>query len=188
MVAFDYRQALEIRDALARHGVRYLFIGKSGAILLGFPTRRRTPICSSIRSPENGLALVAAVRELGFALTEEQAARDRAGQGLRPAQERSLRPRPGLRAGRDRAIRGCLEAPRRGGRLPGMPPRRHHREQGGRRTASRTARVASAAALVPRVLEAASAVLRKRSLAREGWEVHGVRIEPMYRANSDRPG
>ena len=37
MAAFEYRQALEIRDALARHGVRYLFIGKSGAILLGFP-------------------------------------------------------------------------------------------------------------------------------------------------------
>ncbi len=37
MAAFDYRQAEEIRDAFARHGVRYLFIGKSGAILLGFP-------------------------------------------------------------------------------------------------------------------------------------------------------
>src|SRR5881628_2636782 len=37
MAAFEYRQAQEIRDAFARHGVRYLFIGKSGAILLGFP-------------------------------------------------------------------------------------------------------------------------------------------------------
>ena len=37
MAAFEYRQAEEIRDAFARHGVRYLFIGKSGAILLGFP-------------------------------------------------------------------------------------------------------------------------------------------------------
>jgi hypothetical protein len=34
---FDYPQALDIRDAMARHHVRYLFIGKSGAILLGFP-------------------------------------------------------------------------------------------------------------------------------------------------------
>lgn len=33
MGAFDYRQASDIRDALARHGVRYLFIGKSGAVL-----------------------------------------------------------------------------------------------------------------------------------------------------------
>lgn len=37
MGAFEYRQAEEVRDAFARHGVRYLFIGKSGAILLGFP-------------------------------------------------------------------------------------------------------------------------------------------------------
>jgi hypothetical protein len=32
MGAFEYRQAQEIRDTFARHGVRYLFIGKSGAI------------------------------------------------------------------------------------------------------------------------------------------------------------
>ena len=35
MAAFTYLQAEEIRDALRRHGVRYLFIGKSGAILHG---------------------------------------------------------------------------------------------------------------------------------------------------------
>ena len=34
---FDYGQAEEIREAFALHGVRFLFIGKSGAILLGFP-------------------------------------------------------------------------------------------------------------------------------------------------------
>ena len=33
MGAFEYQQAEEIRDALARQGVRYLFIGKSGAII-----------------------------------------------------------------------------------------------------------------------------------------------------------
>ena len=33
MPACDYRQAEEIRDAFARHNVRYLFIGKSGAVL-----------------------------------------------------------------------------------------------------------------------------------------------------------
>jgi hypothetical protein len=30
MAAFEYRQALKIRDACARHQVKYLFIGKSG--------------------------------------------------------------------------------------------------------------------------------------------------------------
>jgi hypothetical protein len=34
---FEYLQAEEIRDAFARNEVRYLFLGKSGAILLGFP-------------------------------------------------------------------------------------------------------------------------------------------------------
>ena len=29
--------AQEIRDALARHGVRYLLTGKAAALLLGFP-------------------------------------------------------------------------------------------------------------------------------------------------------
>jgi hypothetical protein len=37
MGAFEYRQAREIRDCFQRHGIRYLFLGKSGAILLGFP-------------------------------------------------------------------------------------------------------------------------------------------------------
>jgi len=37
MGVFEYRQAEEVRDAFARHKIRYLFLGKSGAILLGFP-------------------------------------------------------------------------------------------------------------------------------------------------------
>jgi len=37
MPAFEYRQAEEIRATFARHQIRYLFLGKSGAILLGFP-------------------------------------------------------------------------------------------------------------------------------------------------------
>jgi len=37
MAAFEYRQAEEIRDVFARREVRFLFIGKSGAIILGYP-------------------------------------------------------------------------------------------------------------------------------------------------------
>ena len=73
MRAFDYRQAQEIRDVLSRHGVRYLFIGKSGAILLGFPDTTQDADLFVDRSPENGGALVSALTELGFVLTEEQA-------------------------------------------------------------------------------------------------------------------
>lgn len=73
MAAFEYRQAQEIRDALKRHSVRYLFIGKSGAILLGFPDTTQDADLLVDRSPENGRALVNALRELGFALTDEHA-------------------------------------------------------------------------------------------------------------------
>src|SRR5574341_471786 len=73
MAAFDYRQAEEIRDALARHRVRYLFIGKSGAILLGFPDTTQDADLYVERSTDNGRALVQALRELGFTLTEDQA-------------------------------------------------------------------------------------------------------------------
>jgi hypothetical protein len=72
MAAFDYRQAQEIRDALARHGVRYLFIGKSGAVLLGFPDTTQDADLFVDKSRDNGLALTAALREIGFGLTEEQ--------------------------------------------------------------------------------------------------------------------
>ncbi|HUT37181.1 MAG TPA: hypothetical protein VNE39_27110 [Planctomycetota bacterium] len=73
MGAFEYRQAEEIRNAFARRGVRYLFIGKSGAILLGYPDTTQVVELFADPSPENGRALVAALRELGFALTDPQA-------------------------------------------------------------------------------------------------------------------
>jgi len=73
MPAFEYRQAEEIRSVLQRHGVRYLFIGKSGAILLGFPDTTQDADLFVDRSPGNGRALVAALRELGFDLTAQQA-------------------------------------------------------------------------------------------------------------------
>ncbi len=72
---FEYAQAEEIRDAFARRGVRYLFLGKSGAILLGFPD---TDVFVQ-KSRENGDTLVDALGELGFALTDEQAGEIRRG-------------------------------------------------------------------------------------------------------------
>lgn len=68
MGAFEYRQAEEIRDAFSRHGVRYLFLGKSGAILLGFPDTTQDADVFPEKSPENGKAVTAALTELGFSL------------------------------------------------------------------------------------------------------------------------
>jgi hypothetical protein len=74
MAAFEYRQAQEIRDAFARRGVRYLFIGKSGAILLGFPDTTQDADVFVEKSPENGEALVQALTDLGFPLPQDQRA------------------------------------------------------------------------------------------------------------------
>jgi hypothetical protein len=74
MAAFEYRQAEEIRDAFARHGVRYLFLGKSGAILLGFPDTTQDADLFVEKTPANGRAIARALRELGFALDDAQAA------------------------------------------------------------------------------------------------------------------
>ena len=74
MGVFEYRQAQEIRDVFSRHGCRYLFIGKSGAILLGFPDTTQDADLFVEKSPENGRALVLALRELGFDLSVEQTA------------------------------------------------------------------------------------------------------------------
>ena len=76
---FEYAQAEEIRDAFGRHRVRYLFLGKSGAILLGFPDTTQDADVFVEKSPENGAALVTALSELGFALSDEQAAEIRRG-------------------------------------------------------------------------------------------------------------
>ena len=74
MAAFTYLQAEEIRDALRRHGVRYLFIGKSGAILHGFPDTTQDAVLFVQKYRENGVALVAALRDLGFEITAAQGA------------------------------------------------------------------------------------------------------------------
>jgi len=69
---FEYRQAEEVRDAFARHGVRYLFLGKSGAILLGYLDTTQDADIYPEKSPQNGTALVQALLELGFDLSKEQ--------------------------------------------------------------------------------------------------------------------
>jgi len=79
MAAFEYRQAEELKSALALHGVRYLFIGKAGAIILGFPDTTQDADLFVERSPENNRRLAAALAALGFDLSPEQA--DEIGRG-----------------------------------------------------------------------------------------------------------
>jgi len=56
----------------ARHGVRYLFFGKSGAILLGFSDTTQDVDLYVQKESENAEKLAAALSELGFRLTEKE--------------------------------------------------------------------------------------------------------------------
>ncbi|HZL71293.1 MAG TPA: hypothetical protein VFC86_02435 [Planctomycetota bacterium] len=71
---FEYRQAEEIAESFRKHGVRYLFIGKSGAILLGYPDTTQDADLFVEKSAANGRAIVESLVELGFPLTPEHRA------------------------------------------------------------------------------------------------------------------
>jgi hypothetical protein len=73
MGAFEYRHAQDLHAALSHCGVRYLFLGKSAAILLGFPDTTQDVDVFPRRSLENGQALVKALRDLVLFLTDSQA-------------------------------------------------------------------------------------------------------------------
>ena len=64
-------QAEEIARAFKDEGVDYLFIGKSGAILLGYPGTTQDVDIFPARSPENGRRIVTALRKLGFDIGPE---------------------------------------------------------------------------------------------------------------------
>ncbi len=71
---FEYRQAKELAEVLERYGVRYLFLGKGAAILLGFSDTTQDADIFVEKTPANCKALTQALRSLGFELSthEEQ--------------------------------------------------------------------------------------------------------------------
>ena len=76
---FEYAQAAEIRDSFHRSGVRYLFLGKSGAILLGYPDTTQDADLFVDKTGPNAEATVSALRGLGFELTDTEAEEIRRG-------------------------------------------------------------------------------------------------------------
>lgn len=68
---FHPLQAEEIARAFNEEGVDYLFIGKSGAILLGYPGTTQDVDIFPARSPQNGRRIVAALRKIGFDISVE---------------------------------------------------------------------------------------------------------------------
>jgi hypothetical protein len=67
---FTPAQAEELAAAFAREGVDYLFIGKSGAILLGYPETTQDVDIFLPQSPENAERVLRALRTLGFELDQ----------------------------------------------------------------------------------------------------------------------
>ncbi len=68
---FQPSQAVDIARAFDEAGVDYLFIGKSAAILLGYPAVTQDVDVFPARNPANGARIIAALRKLGFPLDAE---------------------------------------------------------------------------------------------------------------------
>lgn len=70
---FQLQQAVEVAETFAKYEVEYMFIGKSGAILLGYPSTTQDVDLFPKKSPENGERIVKALRELDFEISDETA-------------------------------------------------------------------------------------------------------------------
>lgn len=68
--SFYPAQARELAEAFNAHGVDYMLIGKSGAILLGFPGTTQDVDVYPARSEENGRRIIEALTQLGFTLDD----------------------------------------------------------------------------------------------------------------------
>lgn len=69
--AFSYRQGELLAKALNEAQVDYLFIGKSGAIILGYPDTTQDVDIYPKKGPDNGKKLVRALTKLGFRLSQK---------------------------------------------------------------------------------------------------------------------
>lgn len=72
MAIFEFRSAQELGGVLKQHGVKYLFFGKSGAILLGYSDTTQDVDLYVDKNRDNCEKLVAALLEVGFRLIEEE--------------------------------------------------------------------------------------------------------------------
>ena len=67
---FQLEQSREVADVFAKHGVEFLFIGKGGAIILGYPAATQDVRLFPKKGVENGRRIVSALRELDFPLDD----------------------------------------------------------------------------------------------------------------------
>jgi hypothetical protein len=67
---FQLEQARQVAEVFARHHVEYMFIGKGGAIILGYPAATQDVDLFPKKSRQNGQNIVEALRELEFELDD----------------------------------------------------------------------------------------------------------------------
>lgn len=67
---FNPAQAQEVAAAFATNQVDYMFIGKSGAILLGYPGTTQDVDVYPRKDRENGQRIVTALKDLGFQVND----------------------------------------------------------------------------------------------------------------------
>jgi hypothetical protein len=72
MAIFEFRNAQELGRVFGTHGVKYLFFGKSGAILLGYSDTTQDVDLYVEKETANCEKLVAALAELGFRLSDQE--------------------------------------------------------------------------------------------------------------------
>jgi len=68
MAAFEFKNAQDLGRVFQSHGVKYLFFGKSGAILLGYSDTTQDVDLYVAKDRENCEKILAALLELGFPL------------------------------------------------------------------------------------------------------------------------
>ena len=69
---FNYSQAEKLAKVFNKYNVRYMFIGKSGAIILGYPDTTQDVDLFPLKTDKNCSALVKALLELGFPLNKKE--------------------------------------------------------------------------------------------------------------------
>ena len=72
MAAIDSAQLDELTNALENHGVKYLYIGKSAAIVHGFADTTQDADIFLDHDLENKAKAIRALEQIGFKLTQEQ--------------------------------------------------------------------------------------------------------------------
>src|SRR3974377_2402438 len=73
MGGFEFKNAEDLGRKFKAHGIKYLFFGKSGAILLGYSDTTQDVDLYVDKHPDNCERLVAALLELGVGISEKEA-------------------------------------------------------------------------------------------------------------------